>query len=291
MTRAGRAARLEDARTGPRRLAPNSHSFGRMFRSLNVAATGMAAQEAQLDSIANNLANANTTGYKHQDTQFEDLLYQNVRAAGTNADGTVAPTLNQVGTGVRIVATTRQLSEGTIQQTGNQLDLAVEGQGFFAVSQTDGTIGYTRNGAFQLDSQGRITTSDGLPLEPPITVPSNSTAVTIAADGTVSVTQPGAGASTPTSLGQIQLTTFPNPNGLSATGHNLFVPTAASGEPITGAPAAEGRGTIQQGSLEGSNVDVVTEMVNMINAQRAYEMNSKVISAADEMLRNATQNQ
>lgn len=260
-----------------------------MFRSLNVAATGMAAQEAQLDSIANNLANANTTGYKHQDTQFEDLLYQNVRAAGENADGTVAPTLNQVGTGVRIVSTTRKFSEGTLQQTGNPLDLAVEGQGFFAVTQTDGEIGYTRAGSFQLDAQGRITTSDGLPLEPPITIPADATAVTIAADGTVSVTQPGGHAAT--SLGQIQLTTFPNPNGLSATGHNLFLPTAASGEPITGAPAVEGRGTIQQGSLEGSNVDVVTEMVNMINAQRAYEMNSKVISAADEMLRNATQQQ
>jgi flagellar basal-body rod protein FlgG len=262
-----------------------------MFRSLNVAATGMAAQEAQLDSIANNLANANTTGYKHQDTQFEDLLYQNVRGATQNADGTVAPTLNQLGTGVRIVSTTRQFSEGTIQQTGNQLDLAIEGQGFFAVTQTNGEVGYTRTGSFQLDSQGRITTSDGLPLEPPITIPSNATSVTIAADGTVSVTEPGSSASAPTSLGQIQLTTFPNPNGLSATGHNLFTPTAASGEPITGAPAAEGRGTIQQASLEGSNVDVVTEMVNMINAQRAYEMNSKVISAADEMLRNATQNQ
>jgi flagellar basal-body rod protein FlgG len=260
-----------------------------MFRSLNVAATGMAAQEAQLDSIANNLANANTTGYKHQSTQFEDLLYQNVRGAGTNADGTVAPTLNQVGTGVRIVATTRQFNEGTIAQTGNQLDLAVEGAGFFGVTQTNGEVGYTRAGSFQLDAQGRVTTSDGLPLEPPITIPSDATAVTITADGTVSVTQPGGHA--PTSLGQIQLTTFPNPNGLAATGHNLFTPTAASGEPITGAPAAEGRGTIQQGSLEGSNVDVVTEMVGMINAQRAYEMNSKVISAADEMLRNATQNQ
>jgi flagellar basal-body rod protein FlgG len=260
-----------------------------MFRSLNVAATGMAAQEAQLDTIANNLANANTTGYKHQDAQFEDLLYQNVRAAAQNADGTVGPTATQVGTGVRIIATTRQFSEGTIAQTGNPLDVAIEGQGFFGVMRPDGQIGYTRAGAFQLDAQGRIVTTAGLPIEPPISVPSDSTSVTIAPDGTVSVTQPGGHA--PTSLGQIHLTTFPNPNGLSSDGHNLFVPTASSGEPITGPPAAEGRGTLMQNSLEGSNVDVVNEMVGMIRAQRAYEINSKVISAADEMLRNATQNQ
>ncbi len=260
-----------------------------MFRSLNVAATGMAAQEAQLDTIANNLANANTNGYKHQDAQFEDLLYQNVRAAAQNADGTVGPTLTQAGTGVRVVATTRQFLQGTLQQTGNQLDVAVQGQGFFSVMRPDGQIGYTRAGNFQLDAQGRVTTSGGLPLEPPLSIPADATAITIAADGTVSVTQPGGHATT--SLGQIQLTTFPNPNGLSAEGQNLYLPTDASGEPITGAPAAEGRGTLLQSSLEGSNVDVVTEMIGMIRAQRAYEMNSKVISAADDMLRNATQNQ
>jgi flagellar basal-body rod protein FlgG len=260
-----------------------------MFRSLNVAATGMAAQETQLDTIANNLANANTTGYKHQNAQFEDLLYQNVRAATQNADGTISPTETQVGTGVRIVATTRQFSEGTLTQTGNNFDMAVEGQGFFSVLQTDGEIGYTRTGSFQLDAQGRLTTNDGLPIEPPITIPSDATAVSIASDGTVSVTQPGGHA--PNTVGQIQLTTFPNANGLSSGGHNLFTPTAASGEPITGAPGADGRGTILQGSLEGSNVDVVSEMVAMIQAQRSYEINSKVISAADEMLRSATQNQ
>jgi flagellar basal-body rod protein FlgG len=260
-----------------------------MFRSLNVAATGMAAQETQLDTVANNLANANTNGYKHQDAQFEDLLYQNVRAATQNAEGEIAPTQTQIGTGVRVVATTRQFSEGTIQQTGNTYDLAVEGQGFMAVTRTDGQTAYTRDGSFQLDSQGRLTTSSGLPVEPPITVPANATAVTIAADGTVSVTQ--AGATQPATVGQIQLTTFPNPNGLSSDGHNLYMTTASSGEPITGAPGQDGRGTLMQGALEGSNVDVVTEMVAMIRAQRAYEINSKVISAADEMLRNATQNQ
>jgi flagellar basal-body rod protein FlgG len=260
-----------------------------MFRSLNVAATGMSAQETQLDTIANNLANANTTGYKRQDAQFEDLLYQNARTAAQNSDGNVAPTNTQVGTGVRVVATTRSFAEGTINQTGNPLDVAIEGQGFFAVSQTDGTLAYTRAGSFQLDSQGRITTPDGLPLDPPITVPNNATSVSVAADGTVSAVQPGS--TSPNTLGQITLTTFPNPGGLNATGHNLFTPTAASGEAITGAPGTDGRGTMMSGSLEGSNVDVVSEMVNLIRAQRAYEINSKVISAADEMLRNATQSQ
>ena len=260
-----------------------------MFRSLNVAATGMAAEETQLDTIANNLANANTAGFKTQNAQFEDLLYQNARSAGPNADGTVAPTATQLGTGVRVVATTRSFSQGTLQQTGNPLDIAVEGDGFFSVMRPTGEMAYTRSGSFQLDAQRRVTTSDGLPLEPPITIPADATAITIAADGTVSATQPGGHA--PTTVGQIQLTTFPNPNGLSADGHNLMTPTAASGEPVTGAPAAEGRGTLMQGAIEGSNVDVVDQMVAMIRTQRAYEINSKVISAADEMLRNATQNQ
>ncbi len=260
-----------------------------MFRSLNVAATGMAAQETQLDTIANNLANANTTGYKHQDAHFEDLLYQDTRSSAQNADGTVVPTGSQVGTGVRVVATTRSFSQGSINQTSNPLDLAIEGSGFFAVSKTDGTLAYTRAGSFQLDSQGRITTADGFPLEPPITVPNNSTSVSIAADGTVSVVQPGSTAKN--NVGQITLTNFPNPNGLEADGHNLYTPTASSGEPITGSPGTDGRGTLMQGAVEGSNVDVVNEMVALIRAQRAYEINSKVISAADEMLRNATQNQ
>lgn len=258
-----------------------------MFRSLNVAATGMAAQETQLDTIANNLANANTTGYKAQTAQFEDLLYENMRAPTQNADGMTAPTQTQVGTGVRVIATARSFSEGTLSQTGNPLDLAIEGAGFFAVSKPDGSIAYTRAGSLQLDSQGRITTPDGLPLEPPVTVPSQSTSITIGTDGTVTVQQPGSNSST--KVGQIQLTTFANPNGLTAEGHNLFTPNDASGQPITGSPGTEGLGMITQGSVEGSNVDVVTEMVAMIQAQRSYEIDSKVISAADEMLRNATQ--
>jgi flagellar basal-body rod protein FlgG len=249
----------------------------------------MAAQETQLDTIANNLANANTTGYKSQTAEFEDLLYQNLRAPTQNADGTVLPTQTQVGTGVRVVATSRSFTEGTLSQTGNTLDVAIEGQGFLPVTQTDGTIAYTRAGSLKLDAQSRITTSDGLPLEPPITVPADATSITIAADGTVTAQQPGS--NTSNKLGQIQLAGFPNPNGLSSNGHNLYTPTEASGQPITGAPGTSGLGTIMQGSVEGSNVDVVTEMVAMIQTQRAYEIDSKVISAADEMLRNATQNQ
>ena len=260
-----------------------------MFRSLNVAATGMAAEETQLDTIANNLANANTTGYKRQNAQFEDLLYQNVRSAGSNAEGNVAPTLTQLGTGVRVVATTRSFAQGTLQQTGNPLDVAIEGDGFFAVMRPTGEMAYTRAGSFQLDAQRRLTTSDGLPLEPPITIPADATNVNIAADGTITVQQPGGHA--PTTVGQIHVTTFPNPNGLSSDGHNCLLATASSGEPITGVPGTDGRGTLMQSSLEGSNVDVVDEMVSMIRTQRAYEINSKVISAADEMLRNATQSQ
>lgn len=260
-----------------------------MFRSLNVAASGMAAQETQLDTIANNLANANTTGYKTQQVQFEDLLYENVRSAGTNSNGATTPTTTQLGTGVRVVATTRSFAQGTLQQTNNPLDLAIQGQGFFAVMQPTGEIAYTRAGSLQLNAQGQLTTPNGMLIEPPITIPSNATSVTVAADGTISVQQPGS--TTTSSVGQLQLTTFPNPNGLSAQGGNLFMPTVASGQPQTGAPAADGRGTILQGSVEGSNVDVVDQMVALITAQRAYEMNSKVISAADEMMRNATQSQ
>ena len=258
-----------------------------MFRSLQVAATGMGAQETMLDTIANNLANANTTGYKKQNVEFEDLVYQNVRSAGPVDGGAIVPTMSQVGSGARVVTTSRSFAQGALQQTGNPLDVAVEGSGFLAVMQPGGQLAYTRAGSLKLDAQGRLSTSDGLPVEPPITIPANATAVTIGPDGTVSITQPNQHA--PTSVGQLQVTTFANPNGLNALGHNLFEPTGASGEPLTGAPGLDGRGTILQGSLENSNVDVVSEMVNLISAQRAYEINSKVVSAADEMLRDATQ--
>jgi flagellar basal-body rod protein FlgG len=258
-----------------------------MFRSLNVAATGMVAQETKLDTIANNLANSNTTGYKRQDAEFEDLLYQNVRAATPNAQGGAAPSGTQVGTGVRVVATSRAFAQGSTQQTGNQLDIAIEGNGFLSVTRASGEIGYTRSGNLKVDATGRLCTNDGLAVEPPITVPSDATAVTIAADGTVSATQPGQ--SKPSQLGQLQLVTFTNPNGLNAIGHNLYTSTAASGDPVSGTPGQDGRGTILQGALEGSNVEMVSEMVGLIRTQRAYEINSKVINAADEMLRNATQ--
>ena len=261
-----------------------------MFRSLNVAASGMSAEETELDTIANNLANANTTGFKAQNAQFEDLLYQNVRGAGPQSDGTVAPTNAQIGSGVRVVATTRSFAQGTLQQTNNPLDLAIQGQGFFAVLPPTGQVAYTRAGSFQLDSQGRVTTSDGYVLQPPITIPSDATSVTITADGTVSAVQPG---QSHTDDGRADPDhDLPQPERTRApTGNNVFTATAASGEALTGAAATDGRGTVLQGSIEGSNVDVVDEMVALIRTQRNYEINSKVISAADEMLRTATQNQ
>ncbi len=257
-----------------------------MFRSLHVAATGMVAQETSLDTIANNLANANTVGYKRQEAQFEDLLYQNLRAPGAGP-GAGAPAGVQVGAGSRVVATSRFFSQGSIQQTGNPLDVAIEGPGFLAVNRPSGEVAYTRAGSLRLDAQGRIVTTDGLSIEPSITVPPDATAISIGPDGTVSATQPGQ--HVPTPLGQLTLATFPNPDGLQAIGHNLFTATGASGEPSSGVPGADGRGTILQNALESSNVEVVQEMIGLIRAQRSYEINSKVVSAADEMLRNATQ--
>jgi flagellar basal-body rod protein FlgG len=258
-----------------------------MFRSLQVAATGMAAQETKLDSIANNVANANTTGYKRQDAQFEDLLYQNVRGAALNANGNAAPNPLQVGSGARVVSNARILSQGAIQQTNNPLDVAIEGNGFIAVQRPSGDPAYTRAGALKLDAQGRLVTSDGLPIEPAINIPTDATQVTIAPDGTISAQQPGS--TTPTQVGKLQIVTFPNAGGLAALGHNLFEATGSSGEPSVGAAGTEGRGTFMQGALEGSNVDVVEEMIGLIRAQRAYDINSKIVTAADEMLRNATQ--
>jgi flagellar basal-body rod protein FlgG len=258
-----------------------------MFRSLQIASTGMLAQETQLDTIANNMANANTTGYKHQTAEFEDLLYQNVRAAGPTNDGeSTGPTQTQVGSGSRVVATSRSFAQGTLQQTGNTYDLGIQGPGFFQVMRPNGEVAYTRSGALKLDNLGRIVTSDGYPLQPQITVPNNATSVTIGADGTVTATEPNQTAAV--QLGQIQLASFTNTDGLNSLGQNLFEATASSGQPLTGTPGVNALGTLQQGSLEASNVDIVNEMVNLISAQRAYEINSKVVTAADEMLRNAT---
>ncbi len=258
-----------------------------MFRSLHIAATGMVAQETKLDAIANNLANSNTTGYKRQTAEFEDLLYQQQRGAGVGAGGVAAPTSVELGSGTRVVATPRLFSQGSIQQTGNPLDLAIEGAGFLQVQRDDGTAAYTRAGTLKVDASGRLVTSDGLAIEPNITVPPDATSVVIGSDGTV--TAEVAGQAQPAQLGKIQLATFANPGGLTALGHNLYTASASSGEANVGDAGADGRGRFMQGALEGSNVETVTEMIDLIRTQRAYEINSKVISAADEMLRSATQ--
>jgi flagellar basal-body rod protein FlgG len=258
-----------------------------MFRSLHIAATGMQAQESQLDTISNNLANANTVGFKKVRADFQDLFYQNVRFAGTQtSQTTMSPTGLQIGSGVRMVGTSRIDTQGAIKQTGNNLDLAVEGQGFFVIAQPDGTQAFTRSGQFKVDAQGRMTTAEGLPLDPPVTIPPAATSVSIARDGIVSITL--AGQATPTQVGSIQMANFVNPAGLNPLGHNLFQSTMASGDPQLGTPGTDGRGTLLQGAVEQANVEVVEEMIGLIAAQRAYEVNSKVISAADDMLKNAT---
>ncbi len=259
-----------------------------MLRTLNIAASGMAAQETNLDAVSNNIANANTTGYKKQRMEFQDLLYQTVRAPGTaTSANTQSPGGLQVGNGVRIVGSNRMFEQGTMQTTGNQLDVAIEGRGFLVVQRPDGTLGYTRAGGLQTDGEGRIVTPEGAPIDPAITIPPDSTGVAIGADGKVTVTIPGQQA--PVEIGQITVATFINPGGLQALGHNLYTATAASGDPQVGAPGSDGRGTLLQGALEQSNVNVVEEMIGLISAQRSYELNSKVITAADEMLRAATQ--
>jgi flagellar basal-body rod protein FlgG len=259
-----------------------------VFRSLHIAATGMAAQETQLEGVANNIANANTNGYKRQRVEFEDLLYQTVRAAGTaTTETTRAPTGIQLGSGVRVVGTSRTFSQGNVMMTNNPLDVAIEGAGFLSVQQQDGTLAYTRAGALQKDAQGQLVTTEGHLIEPPIIIPSDANSMSIGADGTVSAVISGQAA--PVEVGQLTLTLFVNPAGLHALGRNLFTATAASGEPEVGTPGTEGRGALLQGALERANVDVVEEMIGMISAQRAYEVNTKVVTTADEMLRSATQ--
>lgn len=254
-----------------------------MIRSLWIAKTGLDAQQTQLDAISHNLANVSTTGFKRQHATFEDLLYQNMRQVGAqSSQQNTLPTGLQLGTGVRTVATSRNYSQGNLTQTSNPFDLAVDGQGFFQVQMPDGTVGYTRDGGFRVDSQGQLVTKSGMPLSPAITIPANVQSVTIASDGVVSVRQGNNSAIT--QVGQIQLTNFMNPAGLEPRGQNVFVETSASGTPNAGNPGANGLGALQQGFLETSNVNVVEELVSMIQAQRAYEINSKAIQTSDQML-------
>jgi flagellar basal-body rod protein FlgG len=257
-----------------------------MLRTLSIAASGMQAQSKNIDVIANNLANVNSSGYKRSRADFQDLLYQTLRPAGSAAaEGSQVPTGIQLGHGTRLAAVQKIFLQGDYQHTENELDVAIEGDGFFQILQPSGEIAYTRAGAFKLDSEGQMVTSDGFQIEPGITIPSDTISVSIGTDGTVSILQ--AGETESSQIGSIELARFLNPAGLNSIGRSLYMPTSASGEAITGTPGLDGFGTLSQGYLEMSNVSVVEEMVNMITAQRAYEINSKAIQAADEMLQMA----
>lgn len=254
-----------------------------MIRALYSAASGMTAQQLNVDNIAHNIANANTTGFKARRAQFQDLLYQNLIQPGAAAgQQTTVPTGLQLGLGTRAASNEIIFSQGDFSQTDNPLDAVIQGQGFFQIRRASGDLAYTKAGSFHLNRDGQVVTADGDLLDPPITIPQNALSVTIAQDGTVSYTQPGQTAAQ--QAGQIQLAAFSNPSGLNSIGHNLYLPTDASGDPIVGSPGGqEGLGTLLQGYLEQSNVSVVQEFVNLIVSQRAYEANSKVVKAADDM--------
>jgi flagellar basal-body rod protein FlgG len=258
------------------------------MRALYTAATGMAAQELNVQVISNNIANLQTTGYKKQRAAFQDLIYDHVSRVGAQASsqGTILPVGIDLGGGVKTVGTPRMMTQGTLSPTGNTLDLAVRGDGFFKILMPDGTFSYTRDGSFQMDNQGRIVNAQGNPVQPTITIPQNASGITINTQGQVSVTLPGSTAST--TIGQIGLTRFINEAGLNPVGDNLFTDTPASGPPQDGIASADGYGDLQQGNLEQANVEVVSEISNLIAAQRAYEMNSKVISAADQMMQSTS---
>ena len=254
-----------------------------MINSLWISKTGMEAQQMQLDVISNNLANVSTNGFKKSHAVFEDLMYQNLRQVGSNtSEQSTLPTGLQLGLGVRTVATSRTFSQGNLQQSSNNLDVAVQGNGFFQVTMPDGTTGYTRDGAFQVDNAGRLVTSYGLPILNGITVPANATSLTIGQDGAVTAQVPGTVAPQP--IGTITLASFINPAGLEPKGNNIYAETTASGQPNAGTAGANGLGTLAQGFVETSNVNVVQELVTMIQTQRAYEMNSKAIQTSDQML-------
>jgi flagellar basal-body rod protein FlgG len=258
------------------------------MQALHTAATGMAAQELNVQVISNNIANLRTTGYKKQTAEFQDLIYEHVRRVGAQASdqGTILPVGIDIGGGVKTVGTPRSMTQGTLSQTGNDLDLAIGGEGFFKILMPDGTYQYTRDGTFQMDNTGRVVTAAGNPVQPTITIPQNASGLTVNAQGQLSVTLPGT--TTSTIVGQIGLTRFINKAGLMPVGSNLFQETPSSGAPQDGLASAEGYGSITQGSLEQSNVDVVSEMSDLIAAQRAYEMNAKVVSAADQMMQSTS---
>lgn len=258
------------------------------MQALHTAATGMAAQELNVQVISNNIANLRTTGFKKQTAAFQDLIYEHVRRVGAQASdqGTILPVGVDIGGGVKTVGTPRSMTQGTLSQTGNDLDLAISGEGFFKILMPDGTYQYTRDGTFQMDNQGRVVTAQGNPVQPTITVPQNASGVTVNEQGQVSVTLPGS--STSSIIGTINVTRFINKAGLQPVGSNQFTETPSSGPPQDGTANTEGYGKITQGSLEQANVDVVSEMSDLIAAQRAYEMNAKVISAADQMMQSTT---
>jgi flagellar basal-body rod protein FlgG len=259
-----------------------------MLSTLATIETGLTAEQSQLDTIANNLANVNTVGFKQQQPMFETLLYQNnVQPGAASSNNTVYPSGLDMGTGVRVAAEKPILTQGNLQQTSNPLDLAIQGNGYFQVLQPSGQIAYTRDGAFELNQNGQIVTADGYQVLPNITVPPNATSVTIATDGTISVTTPGS--STSTTIGQVQLASFVNPQGLQPVGQNLYLATSASGAAITGSPQNNGLGSINQGYLEQSNTDVVSSMVDLISAERAYELGTNVASAAGTDLQELSQ--
>lgn len=257
-----------------------------MIRSLWTAASGMSAQQLNIDVVSNNLANVNTVGFKKSRADFQDVMYQTLKAAGApSSASTEVPTGIQIGLGTRPVAVQKLFMQGDFQQTGGELDIAIEGAGFFQITRPNGETAYTRAGGFKLDGDGRLVTSDGYPVEPEITIPSDATSITLGGDGTLSVFV--AGSSTATELGTLQLANFPNPAGLISLGKNLFSVSPSSGEAVVGIAGEGGLGSLSQGFLEMSNVEVVDEMVNMIVGQRAYEINAKAINTADEMLQTA----
>jgi len=256
-----------------------------MIRALWTAASGMQAQQLNIDVIANNLANVNTTGFKKSRADFQDVMYQSVKTTGAPTTNSTQAAGIEIGLGTTPAAVSKVFTSGNFAQTGNELDMAIEGEGFFQIQMPDGTTSYSRAGSFKRDGQGRVVTTDGYPMMPEMVVPSNAIKISVGSDGTVSVVQ--SGQTTPTTIGTIQLATFQNPAGLSSMGRNLYQTTDASGDATTGTAGQNGIGTISQGFLEMSNVNVMEEMVNMIVGQRAYEINSKAVQAADEMLQQA----